>query len=293
MTVTITAEEIESHRPDVLLPPDPEFAREYESLVRGGRAAAKNLRVAMVAICRNAMPWLPQTLALVEETGAMFKSWSAFVYENDSVDDTKGVLGEWHDGQQRHVSLNINGRPHLNTTVTRERTHALAEYRAECQQFVRNGEPVDYVIVFDSDAWSGWSVDGVATSIAHMEWDGSWYGLASYSWAELPIGGRPTPIHYDAWAARLNHWKPRDHNWFFHWHPAVGSPPVEFRSAFGQLAVYDAEYYLKGTYGGDDCEHVVLHKSISTSSGLWRFGLNPSSRCVSFWVPRDGQHIDS
>ena len=68
----ITLEEIEAHRPDVLLPPDPEFAEEYEANAREGREIAKTQSVAMLAICRNAMPWLPQTLDLVEQTGAIF-----------------------------------------------------------------------------------------------------------------------------------------------------------------------------------------------------------------------------
>jgi hypothetical protein len=286
-TFTITAADIEAHRPDVLLPPDEEFAEQYAADVRIGREFAAERTVAFVAICRNAMPWLPQTLGLVEETGAIFRSWSAFIFENDSEDETKDVLAAWADGTQRQVSLNINHRPHLSHTIDTERTVALAEYRTQCQWWVRHGEPCDYVVVFDSDAWGGWSVDGVATSIAHMENDESWYGLASYSWAEH--SGHA--IHYDAFAARQNHWRRRDQTWFHHWHPPVGSPPVEMRSAFGQLAVYDAREYLRGTYGGDDCEHVVLHRSIQRPG--WRFGLNPSSRCVSYWTPRDArQHGD-
>jgi hypothetical protein len=163
---TITLDEIERHYPDVLLPPDPEFAEDYATAVQVGRHLAKDRTVALVAICRNAMPWLPRTLALAEQTGAMFREWSCFIYENDSADETKQVLAAWSDGQQRHASLNDNGRPHLNYTTEPVRTHALAEYRTACQTFVRNGERPDYVIVFDTDPFGGWSVDGVATSVA-------------------------------------------------------------------------------------------------------------------------------
>jgi hypothetical protein len=292
---TITLDEIERHHPDVLLPPAEEFAEAYSFDVDHGRAAAKERSVALVAICRNAMPWLPRTLDLVEQTGAMFREWSAFIYENDSTDGTKEALAEWADGSQRQVSINDNGRPHLNWTTDRVRTVALAEYRTACQTFVRNGTRPDYVIVFDTDAWGGWSVDGVATSISQMELDHSWFGLASYSWGQW----QQHAIHYDAFAARLNHWRQRDQQWFHQWHPAVGSEPVEFRSAFGQLAVYRGQRYLAGKYLGDDCEHVTFHRSISEAASLepgdyyqgpsyTRFGLNPSMRCVSFWVPSDG-----
>jgi hypothetical protein len=286
-TFTITGDEIAAHRPDVLLPTDPEFASEYAEAVSDGREIASLGSVALVAICRNAMPWLPQTLRLVEETGAMFRDWKAYIHENDSTDGTKDVLTAWHDGKQRVVSLNENGRPHLSHTIAPERTHALAEYRTACQEWVRSLSPQPgYTIVFDSDPWGGWSVDGVATSVAHIV-RSRWYGLASYSWAEMAASAGPLAIHYDAFACRWGGWERRDQTWFHHWHPRVGGPVLEMNSAFGQLAVYETRWFLKGTYSGGDCEHVALHKSIAKQSHH-SFGLNPSSRCVSFWTPRDG-----
>lgn len=300
----ITLEEVEAHRPDVLLPPDAEFAEAYASDVKHGRERAAEATVAIVGICRNAMPWLPQTLRLIEETGSMFKAWRAYFHENDSADDTKDCLMAWQDGSQRCVSLNVNGRPHLNATIAPERTHALAEYRTACQRWVAHGERPDFVIVVDTDPWGGWSVDGVATSIAHMYLDRSWYCLASYSWCEMNVGGQAFPAHYDAFAARWGGWQRRDQQWFHHWHPRVGGAPLEFHSAFGQLAVYRAERYLQGTYSGEDCEHCTFHRSIETQAALddgdyydgptyTRLGLNPSSRCVSFWVPQDGRQHGS
>jgi hypothetical protein len=283
----ITLDQIERHRPDVLLPPDPEFAEDYAEKVAFGRECAARSRIAFVAICRNAMPFLPQTLALVEQTGAMFREWSAYIFENDSADETKDVLAAWADGQQRQASLNTNGRPHLNGTIEPVRTHALAEYRAECQRWVSHGEPVDYVCVFDTDPWGGWSVDGVANSIGWLvEMQGEASCMASYSWAQAPSVHGPWAIHYDAFAARLNHWQRRDQQWFHMWHPAVGSPPVRFNSAFGQLAVYTAGAYLAMRYSGEDCEHVCAHRTMPGE-----LFLNPSSRCTSFWVPNHGgQH---
>ena len=281
----ITLDEVAAHHPDVLLPPDAEFAGEYADAVRHGREVARESTVAFVAICRNAMPWLPRTLALVEETGAMFKDWAAFIFENDSADQTKEVLKAWADGDRRNVSLNINHRPHLNHTIAQERTVALAEYREQCQHWVRQREPVDYVVVFDTDPWGGWSVDGVATSIGHLvEMQGEASCMASYSWCEMNVGGQPFAAHYDAFAARLNHWRRREQQWFHHWMPAVGSPPMRFNSAFGQLAVYRSDAYLAGKYSGEDCEHVCLHRTMPGEVYL-----NPSSRCVSFWVPNGGQ----
>jgi hypothetical protein len=281
--ITITQEEIDRHRPDFLLPPAEEFANDYLSNAERGRALAAQSSVALVAICRNAMPWLPSTLELVERTGERFASWVGYIYENDSSDDTKEVLLSWADGKQKCVSVQDNGRPHLNNTTAPVRTHALAEYRSACQEFVRLLNPTpDYVIVYDTDPWGGWSIDGIMTSLAHLEADKSFYGMAAYSWCEF---GNKIAAHYDAFAARINHWKQRDQNWFHLWHPPVGSPPVEFRSAFGQLAIYRSGAFLSGQYTGEDCEHVTFHRSIRSG----RLGLNPSMRVCSFWVPDAAQ----
>lgn len=284
----ITYNDLVDHDPDVLLPPDPEFVEDYHTRIASGRLWAARSSVAFVAICRNAMPWLHWTLGHVERTGRCFGEWSAFIYENDSTDGTKDRLAQWADAEARQVSINDNGRPHLNHTTEAVRTHALAEYREACQAWVAQASRrPDYVVVFDTDPWGGFSVDGVLNSIGWMADQASPYWgkpMASYSWAESRQPSGPMAIHYDAFAARLNHWKQRDQNWFHLWHPPVGSPPVRFRSAFGQLAVYRTADYLRGRYTGEDCEHVTFHRSIGQPVYL-----NPSSRCVSFWCPPDAR----
>lgn len=286
---TITLKELTSHDVDVVLPPDPEFADEYRRRVMLGKQAAKFRSVAFVAICRNAMPFLPFTLKRVEQAASMFRHAWTFIFENDSTDETKDFLAHWKSsGPERFVEMRNNGRPHLNFTKEDARTNALAEYRNQCRLWVAEKTSADYVVVFDTDPWGGFSVDGIANTMGHLE-DFTKYqrasGFASYSWCEWgrPIWPQPTVVQYDAWAARWNYWQERkDMIWFHLWHPPVGSPPVRFNSAFGQLAVYRAKDYIQGVYAGGDCEHVNFHKSLRGD-----LFLNPSSRVVSFWVTDD------
>jgi hypothetical protein len=45
---------------------------------------------------------------------------------------------------------------------------------------------------------------------------------------------------------------------------------------------------LRGVYTGETCEHCTFHKSIAEHPDTrGRFGFNPASRVVSFWVPRE------
>ena len=60
----IALSDIAAHHPDVLLPPDEEFAEQYAERVREGSEIASRLSVAFVFLARNSMPWLPQTLRL-------------------------------------------------------------------------------------------------------------------------------------------------------------------------------------------------------------------------------------
>ena len=67
----ITREEVAAHQADTFLPPDAEFALDYARDVKYGRHCAADATVALVAICRNAMPFLPQTLRLIREGDAL------------------------------------------------------------------------------------------------------------------------------------------------------------------------------------------------------------------------------
>lgn len=281
---TISLDDLLARSADAILPPDPEFKDDYERMCESGRTHAAGSRVAFVAICRNAMPFLPFTIDRVRKTGAMFADWKCFIYENDSTDGTKEFIAGVNDVRISVRSVD-NGRPHLNCSKSSDRTIALAEYRNACRDWCRkNASDFDYAIVFDTDPWGGWSVDGVANTIGHLSTPehASTAGMGSYSWCEWgpPVWPRPVCVQYDAWACRWNWWDERhDMIWFHTWHPPVGSPPVKMNSCFGQLGVYRMENYLAGEYRGGDCEHVHHWRTCGGACYL-----NPSQRVVSFWI---------
>jgi hypothetical protein len=286
------------HSADVAAPADPEFARLYHERVAYGTAKAKERRVAIVGMARDIAGVLPMTIGRVEQLGSQFARWSACVYENDSKDKSKEVLSWWASERpgQVFVELADHGREKL-TAFEPERVQRYAEYRNRLREMVqRHCADAEYVIAVDFDAWGGWSLDGVMNGIAWHEDLSRAACMASTSLmqhAQIEISGQRIWAHYDAWAFRLYGWSQRFDPWFTLWIPPPGSPPMPVLSAFGGLAIYKAEPWLKHEYASDDgdIEHVGLHRRMI--EGGWEIYLNPAQRCVMQWVPDGGgQHSD-
>lgn len=295
----LTMHEIERHHPDLELPPvSRECAPAYWSAVEAGERAAGFTHVTFLGLCRNSMPQIHINTQRLERLGERFRSWEAFIYENDSDDGTADYLRSWAAGcENAHVQTERHDRPQLSAEKSRRRTDALAEYRNRCLEWARPRRPADEphrVIVIDFDTWGGWSDHGVMTGLHWLEEITGAAGMASVSTVEMAVPQHPdgkVRIHYDSWAFRLNHWAEHDMSWFPYWWPPVGSHPVVCNSAFGGMAIYRPDAFFAGSYSGGDCEHVAFHSTIAAATGM-RMWLNPSQRMVMNWIPSesdDGQ----
>lgn len=266
---------------------DPYFLESWQSHVEDGRRAAEWASIAVVMLCRTAMPHLLRTLALIDQFTGPFKQRSLYVYENDSADNTPEVLDAFAEARPwvtvEHDKLGGADERGFQPS----RTIRLAACRARCQARVRGmASPPTYVVVLDSDGHGGFDPDGVFNSIGWLGDLSLRQGLAAGCMASASLflrdegDGDLGVAQYDAWAARLNDWRDtRQHHWFHLWLPPTGSPPVPMYSAFGGLAVYTREAYLAGIYKGGDCEHVGLHRSMREAGH--QLYLNPGSRYVA------------
>lgn len=285
------SDNIEVIAPEAVWPVDSEYEGYYQAGVAGGREVAKDTDAVIVAIARNSMPALGNTLLLASAVARGFRSCKMFVFENDSDDATPQVLdavaadhGDWFT--VRHETLGgVDARG-----FEPERTVRLAYCRQQCLEWVRaNAAGSPWTIVLDTDPAGGFSVDGVFNSIyriaERMTEQGPLRpgGMASYSLWRVPAG----VAHYDAWAARPPSWWRDRRNeigfqWFSAFLPPVGSPPCPMNSAFGGLAVYRTEAFLSGGYSGEDCEHVPHHKRMREAG--YQMYLNPGCRYISVWM---------
>jgi len=292
--------------PERLIAPLPEFAADFARTAGIGYELAALSDVAIVGLARNCADHLQANLKRLAILVKEFRGWQLHVATNDNTDNTSEVLNEFaaehENASYQDATL---GREQFSAEFAGRRTEALAEYRSDCQEWVReNARDSHYVIVLDFDAWGGWSHDGVLHGIGALANIKSACGMASVSLAQYPqlvMGDdqqpvvRPAWVHYDAWALRLNSYRDDytagEGAWKHQWIPPVGSPCMPVCSAFGGMAIYRTAAYLAGTYSGEDCEHVPFHRTMAMRTGQNLF-LNPSMRTVMSWVESDdgGEH---
>lgn len=279
-------------RPEDIWDVDEECAEHYEHSVRLGRLIASEASACVVGIARNAMPYLPNTLSLVDELRDGFRDFQMYVYENDSTDGTAEYLNDFMAAHPwfhvRHDTLGGADERGFQP----ERTVRLAHCRNQCHDYVRrHAADSDFVIVLDLDPHYGFSVDGVFTSVQRLLAGRSRGGMASYSlWSKIADDRKSRQLaHYDAWAARpVCWWRDRRNEvgfaWFSAFLPPVGAPVMPMNSAFGGLCVYRTEAFLaagENPYQGGDCEHVFLHSKMADAG--WSMYLNPGCRYVAVW----------
>lgn len=267
---------------------DVDYVDSYKEHVEFGRVEARRRKLAVVSICRNAMPHLTNTLRLIDELAGFWRDCVFYAYENDSSDETAATLDAFAIRQWATIEHDTLGGQDVRGFQP-ERTIRLAKCRSRCQGWVRRyAADAEYVLVLDADPHGGFSVDGILNSLGWFcEFRGESFhrrepgAMASYSlFMRQEETGDFGAAQYDAWAARLSTWEDdRRMQWFHLLMPPVGSQPIPMNSAFGGACLYRREAYLAGTYEGGDCEHVALHRSMQRAG--YQLFLNPGSRYVA------------
>ncbi|MCE9631784.1 MAG: hypothetical protein K8S94_13855 [Planctomycetia bacterium] len=265
--------------PEHAFPPVMGTGDDFRAACRRGYAAMGESRVAIAGLARNVGGVLPLTIRRIEDLGRWFADYRVFVYENDSSDDTRPLLGSWTRSNPRvHVTCEDLRDPVNPTTRCIARAERMAFYRHRCQQDVlaRCGR-FDFTILIDLDILGGWSIDGIANSFGHHGWDfvgsnGLIYrrdGLAmnalrQYDTWALRFDGDLTPLSTSA-AGGLVYGR--------------GTPLVPVTSCFGGLGIYTMDAYGAGRYATDDLEHATFHREL-IARGRSRLFLNPSQILV-------------
>jgi hypothetical protein len=249
----------------------------YLNNITLGMDICKRSKVAVLSLARNCEKNLQKSIDQITKIESL--DFKFFIYENDSIDETKNILiDNKNKNSNIKISLKIDGSDYVSDG-SRQRTIQLAKYRNVCLEWAKkNCSDFDYILVLDLDADLGFSLNGIYNSISWLNIIPNSGGMGSYS---ISMNKDKTISHYDTFAMRLNNWysstKHRQEEIFFsNFHPKIGYKPISFYSCFGGLAVYKAAAFLEGHYDGSiGCEHVLFHKSIRDKG--YNMYLNPSS----------------
>ena len=244
------------------------------SSISRGRVKMSKSTVVICGLARSIAGILPRTIARIERTGSMFRNYTVFLVENDSNDTTAQQLVSWAN-RNRHVIIRSfnNNLKHYPSTKHRLRTSQLARLRNYYLRYLQSVR-TDFAIILDTDLEVGWSYDGIASTFGNDDWDVVGSNSIIYrSYVDIDGVTKRMPIYYDAWAFRDDKGNSFDNG-------ATRSPfPkskawVPCRSCFGGLAIYSARALADVQYGGEDCEHVVLHEQMR-ARGRDKIFVNP------------------
>lgn len=285
----------------------PEFQETYTSKVEAGKKFVNNKKICIVGTIRDAEKTVYSCLnSLKIECSKL----SCFLYENDSVDNTKSLLEQYKTDQNTfddftyisdHIQFLDQNQQNINVPNNRSnlRLKILSYARNICKDFVKNTyADYDYIIVADMD-YKFLSINGLYNSFGWISENKSDIdAMAGFSFIKVQ---RPNPnnpslteehlSNYDSWAYRQNWWEDLSKRfalnkdnpftmepmlWFNAWIPLIGAMPIKVNSAFGGCAIYRTDKYLMGQYEDYDCEHVCFHKSINFVTDNFNMYANPS-----------------
>lgn len=261
-------------------PVDKEFNTIYTNRVRQGRDFLANKKVLALSIIRNISNEYRYTLKVLKDLLSYCHTDShVCIYENDSIDLTPNLVQEHivkYDGYQNfHIVSESLNTPYLPLSKSKVRTENLANARNKCLAFGHSILPnPDFYLVIDLD-FLNLSIHGILNSFGWLGLNPSISGICGNSYIDFSSSNREVFQNYDSFAFRLNYWDYREPIWFAYFNLPIGSPPIPVNSGFGGSCIYRYGYY-GGLYGGEDCEHVVLHKNLKEKLQNFSLYYNPS-----------------
>lgn len=228
-------------------------------------ANPRKKKVLICGVCKNVANALPNTIQNIEELGSNFKDYAVIIYENNSTDNTAGMLRNWvkrnskvtlisenltHDALQASAtSYSFEGSPCRMEIIARARNIVLSHAKNE------KYKSFDYVIMADLDFHKKWPIKEILKTVQkNTKWDcvasngiaqdGSLFDRYAYRDKRFPFG--PEILGEKWWQEqsecplRLGDKK--------EWVPVY--------SAFGGLAIYKRDTIIQFTYSGKVTEEL-------------------------------------
>jgi len=260
--------------------------KRFSQKVQDGFQRMKHLRVNICGLLRDVGDRMDDIIKKVEGVGNLFDSYTVFIVENDSEDNTREKLLEWSEKNPHVVILGCGiNKEKCNLNLQRTQGHSVTRNRIEKMTHLRNiyleyskQVPSDYTIVWDMDVLGALYHDGLANTLSYMESQPSIDAMCSFGMYRF----YPLNIYYDTYAHiekgdTFHIDKKSLHDFqkgFLEVRYARGEEPREVVSCFSGFTVYRSKSIERVQYEnpGDnlECEHVGFNRKLN------KVLLNPS-----------------
>lgn len=286
--------------------PDDIFINEtanYKYIINASEKICKDKSIIFCGIARDVAENLQLNIDRLHLTGKMFKSYQIFIYENNSIDDTKQILEKNKSTNLIHYSDTREDSDYRSKIDTPQdpwhynRCKVLSHCRNKYISYVQSlQEKPDYVCVLDLDLKGGWSYNGFRHSIFILEQENNIGCVSAYGVLADKLGSDTLEQHhvknylmYDSFAFRplcylnkgLHMLKTRIFNNLV---CTSEMEPINVCSNFGGMAIYkikaflDGEQYSAKNWADDlspfvDPDHVNFHRNMIAKN--WKILLNP------------------
>jgi hypothetical protein len=244
-----------------------------------GKKICRDSKILFCGIARNVEKTIEKNIEKIKFLGRYFKKYEVFIYENDSIDNTKILLNlsniqylseKRNDESYRQKILNGEDKNHFN------RCKILASCRNKYIDYAKKHcSDFDFICVLDWDIY-GWSYKGFYDSIFRLQSNNklasvSAYGvLSDFNNNEYLEKNIDKLLMYDSFAFRPLGFNlplyPQIQYLFNHYKT---DKPTIVRSNFGGMSIYKNKLLLEQQYeareinGMVDCDHVVINDKIS------------------------------
>lgn len=269
------------------------FMENRKKIISRGHDLMSESNVAICSIVRNCGKSLERNIPNIEKLRNQFKESQIFIFENDSIDNTKEVLKKWSTNYPNvtvkceNIKKDTTPKYDLdgfNRNFSFDRISKMARYRNQYLELLKLCDfKIDFLIVIDLDIIR-FKLDGLAHSFGSAaEWDVITANGYSFSkllqkryhdtYALVEIGKDGISQTEDVIFENQKIWsflKP-------------GLPLIPVYSAYGGLAIYRFELIQNKKYGIIEnkdgrvqvrCEHFSLHQQIH-NGGTHRIFINP------------------
>jgi len=221
------------------------------------------IKISVFSLFRDSEGYMNETLRSLDEVSSSTDAdFEYFFYENDSRDNTAGILGDWMNGKKgKLLSETANEKSH-GSTLEPNRMIKMARIR---NKMANLGKPVksDYSIVLDSDL--EFSKNIVNDFLKYKNLNFSMLTANSRQTVPCKMGGDSETSYYDSLSlfdSENNHCMTWSDNPFYEDSDRLKfkqGKPIHVKRAFGGFALIKSNYFnnVKWSSSGD-LEHWAL-----------------------------------